>query len=182
MEDRKLLERYVDELLRWNKKYSLIGKSVEENIWNLHIPNSLEIIPYLSSEMVNLIVDIGSGNGLPSIPLAISLREKTFYLTEVNSKKLAFLTYVVKSLNLDNVKVIDINEGFFLAEKCLVVSRAFSDLTTIIKWSNKHLKNPLKFFIFKGKIESIKVELEHIDVKNYEIVSLKVGNLLIFER
>ncbi len=173
------MKQYVEELLLWNKNFNLIGRSTEEEIWNIHIEDSLEILPFLKKENYNTIVDIGSGGGLPAIPLSIMLPEKHFYLTEVNTKKLAFLTFVVKKLKL-NISVININEGFLLNEECLVLSRAFSSLKNIKKWEEKHLLNPVKTFVMKGRLEKIEDELDEAKIVNYEIIKLKKGHLVIF--
>lgn len=173
------IKQYVDELLLWNKNFNLIGRSTEEEIWNIHIEDSLEILPFVKKEKCNIIVDIGSGAGLPSIPLSIMLPEKKIYLTEVNTKKLAFLTFIVKKLKL-NISVININEGFLLYEECLVLSRAFSSLKNIKKWEEKHLLSPVKTFVMKGKLEKIEDELNEAKIENYEIIKLKKGHLVIF--
>ncbi|MEJ5285035.1 MAG: 16S rRNA (guanine(527)-N(7))-methyltransferase RsmG [Brevinematia bacterium] len=173
------MKQYVEELLLWNKNFNLIGRSTEEEIWNIHIEDSLEILPFLKKENYNTIVDIGSGGGLPAIPLSIMLPEKHFYLTEVNTKKLAFLTFVVKKLKL-NISVININEGFLLNEECLVLSRAFSSLKNIKKWEEKYLLNPVKTFVMKGRLEKIEDELDEAKIVSYEIIKLKKGHLVIF--
>ncbi len=174
------IKQYVEELLLWNKNFNLIGRSTEDEVWNIHIQDSLEIIPSIEKEKCNTIVDIGSGGGLPAIPVAIMLPQKIFYLTEVNTKKLAFLTFVTKKIKLLNIEVININEGFLLKEECLVSSRAFSKLKNIIKWEQKHLLNVVKTFVMKGQLEKIEDELREARIINYEIIKLKKGHLVIF--
>ncbi len=75
-----ILDEYLEELLLWNKSFNLIGKSTEKEIWKTHIENSLEILSFLENEDCPNVVDIGSGAGLPSIPLSIFLPKKIFYL------------------------------------------------------------------------------------------------------
>jgi len=177
----RILKNYIQELLVWNKKINLIGRSTEANLWEVHIENSLELLPFLNDEDCESIVDIGSGAGFPSIPLSIYLPGKRFFLTEVNQKKIAFLTYVKKILDLKNVEVININEGFYFSEECIVTSRAFSSLFEIKKWSERHLKMVRKFFVFKGEIEKIKNEIEQAKIKEYELKKIKMGYLVIFQ-
>jgi len=69
----RILKNYIQELLVWNKKINLIGRSTEANLWEVHIENSLELLPFLNDEDCESIVDIGSGAGFPSIPLSIFL-------------------------------------------------------------------------------------------------------------
>ena len=179
MEDKKLND-YVSELLLWNKNFNLIGRSTENDIWETHIENSLELLKFLKQDNCQNIIDIGSGAGLPSIPLAIFLNEKSFFLTETNLKKIAFLTFVAKKLKLNNIKVININEGFKMENECIVTSRAFATLTNILKWEKKHLQNVKKNFILKGREDNIKKELYEAKIENYEIFHLKKGNLVVF--
>ncbi len=178
-DDKEKLCIYVAELLKWNKSFNLIGKSTEEDIWKIHIEDSLSLLPYLEKENCINIVDIGCGAGLPSIPLSIMLPEKIFYLTEVNTKKLAFLTFITKKLNL-NTKVIDINNGFYLEEECIVISRAFSSIKNIIKWENTHLLKPVKTILLKGLKEKIEEELKEALVKEFDIIKSSKGNIIIF--
>ena len=180
MDKGKILKNYVEELLIWNKKINLIGRSTEANIWEIHVENSLELFPFLNNKEYQNIVDIGSGAGFPSLPLSIYLPEKRFILTEVDLKKIAFLTYVKKILDLKNVEVINVNEGFYFPEECIVISRAFSSLLDIRKWSERHLKEVRKFFVFKGEIEKIKNEIEQAKITEYELKRLKLGFLVIF--
>ena len=173
------LSIYVNELLSWNQSFNLIGKSTEKEIWKTHIENSLDILSNIKEEKSMDIIDIGSGAGLPGIPLAILLPEKKFYLTEVNSKKIAFLTFITKKLNL-NTEVININEGFLFKQECIVISRAFSTIKEIIKWEKKHLSNVLRSYLLKGQLEKIYFEIREANLEKYQIIKLKKGNLVIF--
>ena len=80
------LEKYKELLLKWNKTHNLISKKQAQNIED-HISDSLVI----SSLLKENIVDLGSGGGLPGIPLAITNPNKEFYLIESNTKKSSFL-------------------------------------------------------------------------------------------
>ena len=73
---------------------NLIGKSTEKEIWDVHITDSLELLAPLKADPSNIVVDIGSGGGLPAVPLSIMLTEKKFYLTYKTIFKLQIRTCI----------------------------------------------------------------------------------------
>ena len=97
-----LLEEYKTHLVAWNKTHNLISKKQAEKIDD-HIEDSLIISPLLHKN----IVDLGSGGGLPGIPLAITNPNKEFYLIESNTKKSSFLLHTTSRLGLENTSVIN---------------------------------------------------------------------------
>ena len=97
-----LLEKYKAHLVAWNKTHNLISKKQAQNIDD-HIVDSLIISPFLKKS----IVDLGSGGGLPGIPLAITNPNKEFYLIESNTKKSSFLLHTISRLGLKNTSVIN---------------------------------------------------------------------------
>ena len=97
-----LLAEYKAHLVAWNKIHNLISKKQAQNIDD-HIKDSLIISPFLKKS----IVDLGSGGGLPGIPLAITNPNKEFYLIESNTKKSSFLLHTISRLGLKNTSVIN---------------------------------------------------------------------------
>ena len=97
-----LLSEYKAHLISWNKTHNLISKKQALNIDD-HIADSLTISPFLKKS----IVDLGSGGGLPGIPLAITNPNKEFYLIESNTKKSSFLLHTISRLGLENISVIN---------------------------------------------------------------------------
>ena len=97
-----LLAEYKANLVAWNKTHNLISKKQVQNIDD-HIADSLIISPLLKKN----VVDLGSGGGLPGIPLAISNSDKEFYLIESNTKKSSFLLHTTTRLGLENTSVIN---------------------------------------------------------------------------
>ena len=97
-----LLEDYKAHLAAWNKTHNLMSKKQTQNIEE-HISDSLII----SSLLKENIVDLGSGGGLPGIPLAITNPTKEFYLIESNTKKSSFLLHTTSRLGLENTTVIN---------------------------------------------------------------------------
>ena len=97
-----LLTEYKALLVAWNNTHNLISKKQAQNIDD-HITDSLTISPFLKKS----IVDLGSGGGLPGIPLAITNPNKEFFLIESNSKKSSFLLHTTSRLGLKNTSVIN---------------------------------------------------------------------------
>lgn len=137
---------------------NLIGKSTEPEVWENHIQDSLALLPFLEKNPVKNVIDIGSGGGLPAIPLSIFLPEKLFILTEVDSKKLAFLEYAVKKLGL-NAEVKDLNREFVFQDETLITSRAFSEIKNILEWARLHTVNTHSYYLLKGRDEVVAQEL-----------------------
>ena len=99
----KLLD-FSKALIQWNKRTNLISKSDEGRVFSRHIVDSLSAISFLVG---NSIVDIGSGAGLPGLPLAIACPQKKFTLYERMKKRAHFMQFVIANLGIDNAQVIE---------------------------------------------------------------------------
>jgi 16S rRNA (guanine527-N7)-methyltransferase len=96
------LASFVTLLLRWNRVHNLTGVRGLDEILDRHLVESLALRPYLHGERV---ADVGSGGGLPGLPLAITSPERRFTLIESRVKRVAFLRHVAAALNLPNTTV-----------------------------------------------------------------------------
>ena len=99
----KLLD-FSKVLLQWNKRTNLISKSDERRVFSRHILDSLSATSFLVG---NSIVDIGSGAGLPGLPLAIASPHKKFTLCERMKKRAHFMQFAIANLGIDNAQVIE---------------------------------------------------------------------------
>ncbi len=99
----KLLD-FSKALLQWNKRTNLISKSDESRVFSRHIVDSLSATSFLVG---NSIFDIGSGAGLPGLPLAIACPHKNFTLCERIKKRAHFMRFVIANLGIDNAQVIE---------------------------------------------------------------------------
>ena len=137
---KKLLEDYETFLISWNRTHNLISKS-QTTFLKEHIQDSLAI----SSKLQRCLVDLGSGGGLPGIPIAIANPEKTVILVESNTKKSAFLLNATGRLGLKNTQVINERiekiDPSILPEQFDVVSRAVGSIKTNINLVSDLLKN-----------------------------------------
>ena len=147
----KLLH-YLHLIVKWNKHFNLSGITAIQEMVPLHLLDSLAISPYLEGERI---LDVGSGAGLPGIPLAIANPDKNFVLLDSNGKKTRFLFQVKVALELSNVEVIDARVEEYLStadtgEFSLITCRAFSSLSSIVKMIEKPLASGTKLLAMKG--------------------------------
>lgn len=181
------LEGYIKELMLFNAAYDLVGSENHGQIVVNHILDSLSawaLIMDLARERENgrqavaQIADIGSGGGLPGIPLAIALPQFQFVLVERMSKRCAFLENCAAVLNLRNVRVENLQaEQVEAASFDVATFRAFRPLDKkIIKTLLRTIKSDGILAAYKAKQESIATEMAAISsiVPEYKIEKLVV--------
>jgi len=107
------LGAYLELLLETNRRFNLTSVTDPEQAWVRHIGDSLSLVPYLVTAQATSAIDVGSGGGLPGLPLAIALSGAgagagvRFTLVEATGKKAVFLADAARALGLDNVTVIN---------------------------------------------------------------------------
>jgi 16S rRNA (guanine527-N7)-methyltransferase len=101
---RELLERYLDELYRWNDRVNLTSVP-GESAWGRHIEDSLSLLAAAPPPAGATVVDVGSGAGLPGIPMAVMRPDLRIMLMDSDVRKAGFLTHVAGLLELGNVRV-----------------------------------------------------------------------------
>lgn len=142
---------YTALLYKWNKTYNLTALREPSLAVTHHLLDSLAILPYLSQATVT-VLDVGSGGGLPGIPLAIARPELRLTLLDSNSKKTAFLQQAAIELGLSNVAThCGRVEQYQPAEKfSLIVSRAFAELSDFVTLSRPLLQADGRWLAMKG--------------------------------
>ena len=163
----KLLH-YLHLIVKWNKRFNLSGITSIQEMVPLHLLDSLAVSPFIEG---NKILDIGSGAGLPGIPLAVVNPDKNFVLLDSNGKKTRFLFQVKVALELENVEVVNarVDEYFERCQKdfSLITCRAFSSLTSIVKMSEKPLSVGTQLLAMKGVYPHEEIaELEQFNEAN----------------
>ncbi|WP_404359567.1 16S rRNA (guanine(527)-N(7))-methyltransferase RsmG [Methylotuvimicrobium sp. KM1] len=125
---------------KWNKAFNLTSIRDQEAMVSLHLLDSLAVLPYVTGQKV---IDIGTGAGLPGIPLAVCRPDKTFTLLDSNSKKTRFVQQAVLELKLTNVQVCHGRVEDFASEHLFdtVITRAFTNLPDMLKMTG-HLIAP----------------------------------------
>jgi 16S rRNA (guanine527-N7)-methyltransferase len=140
---------YLDLLNQWNKVINLTAIRDEKQSVLLHILDSLSIREYLHGERV---IDVGTGAGLPGIPLALTCPDKQFVLLDSNIKKTRFLRQVMYELQIKNVEVIHSRCEDFKPQHLFdsILSRAFASIKVMLE-STEHLLAPEgQFLAMKG--------------------------------
>ena len=173
-QQQKLLE-FVALLKKWNKVYNLTALHREEEMLRLHILDSLAVQPYVSGKRV---VDIGSGAGLPGIPLAIMNPDIHFTLVDSNGKKTRFITQAYAQLRLPNVDVVHGRCEEFQPTQLYdcVMARAFAAAPKAVELIGHLLADGGEMVLMKSK--QVAEELQQLpDIYDKRIESFTVPNL-----
>jgi 16S rRNA (guanine527-N7)-methyltransferase len=145
---REKLSSYVDQLIAWNRKINLISRKDEEHIWESHIIHSLSPLFVLEVPTDIRLLDLGTGGGLPGIPLAIVHWGLKVTLIDSIRKKTIAVEEMVRNLGLEHVRVVngraeDLADDVILRGSFeVVIARAVAPLADLIRWSRPFLAFP----------------------------------------
>lgn len=175
----KQLTQYISEIEMWNPRYGLVNASGDDLVVR-HILDSLSGVPVLSDRNISTLADVGSGAGLPGIPLAIMLPHVQVSLIERSGKRVRFLRNIQAVLNLKNLTVLeqdlkDVKEHFDL-----VTFRAFKPIEPgILDLLLNILQKEGYLAAFKGKMKNIKSETKLVGnlAKVQDLITLDVPGL-----
>lgn len=143
-----LLINYLYLLIKWNKAYNLTAVRKPLDMVNRHLLDSLSIVPYIQGKKI---IDVGSGPGLPGIPLAICYPELSVTTLDSNGKKTRFQQQVKTELALENLTIInDRVENCQFEPFDQVISRAFASIEDMINWTHQLCKKEGVFLAMKG--------------------------------
>jgi 16S rRNA (guanine527-N7)-methyltransferase len=162
----------------WNAKINVVSRKDFEHLYEHHILHSLAIAKVMKFKAGSDVVDLGTGGGFPGIPLAILFPDTKFTLVDSIGKKILVVNEVAQGIGLTNVKGIhgrieDVKNQKF----DFVISRAVAQLSELLRWSRKLLKNkhinilPNGWLLLKGGNlkEEIKVVAKQEYVEKYPI-------------
>jgi 16S rRNA (guanine527-N7)-methyltransferase len=174
------LAEYIDLLVKWNKAYNLTAIRDPEEMVVKHLLDSLAIVPHINQSPL---LDVGTGPGLPGIPLAITRPDLDITLLDSNGKKTRFLTQAKVSLGLDNVTVIHGRvEQAISSQKTdkrfqIVTSRAFASLSDMVTLARDTLAQDGRFVAMKGVIPDDEISDLPEWAKVEQIIPLEVPGL-----
>ena len=184
------LELFLQEMGRWNRVHNLTAIEGEKNSVRLHLIDSITVLPVMRQFLTQKspqIADLGSGGGLPAIPIAILQPEWHVTLIEAIRKKTAFLQHVRGKLGLKNIQVLServeavakSQPGQFDA----VISRAFTNLAHFLELSLPLLKPDGLVFAMKAKRAD--EELQDVCMDDWRLIAdepLQIPNLAVERR
>ena len=177
------LVSYMELTLKANESFNLTANDTKESFMIKNIIDSLLIVKNLDLDGKN-ILDLGSGAGLPGIPLAIYYKNTNFTLLEPLTKRANFLKEIAQKLGLKNVKVVNDRAEIFIKNAResydFVTSRAVSRLNILLELSIPFLKVGGKLIAYKGinYQEEINESKNALDLLSSKIIAIEEENLV----
>ncbi|GAA6205550.1 MULTISPECIES: 16S rRNA (guanine(527)-N(7))-methyltransferase RsmG [Thalassotalea] len=171
------LIQYVELLVKWNKAYNLTSVRDPHEMLVKHIMDSLAVGEVLEG---NHFIDVGTGPGLPGIPLAILFPERSFVLLDSLGKRITFLRQVVFQLKLANVTPLLSRVEKYQPEIPFdgVLSRAFASLEDMINWCKHLIDQNGRFYALKGQYPKDELTQLPNDVSLIKSHEITVPNLV----
>ncbi len=155
---RDQLVGYVNLLNKWNKAYNLTSVRNPEDMLVKHILDSIVVSEHLEGQRF---IDVGTGPGLPGIPLAIMNPDKNFHLLDSLGKRIRFIKQVLHELKIENVTTVQARVEEFQPEELFdgVLSRAFASVTDMVNWC-RHLPKSQdgRFYALKGQLHQSELD------------------------
>lgn len=175
-QQQKLLD-YIALIVKWNKVYNLTAVREPEAMIAHHLLDSLAVLPYLTG--VHRLIDVGSGAGLPGIPLAIARPDMKIALLDSNHKKTTFMRQVCMELGLTNAEVVcERVEQWQPQDKYdAVISRAYSELKEFVRLSAHLVAKGGKLYAMKGLYPVEEIAQLKASAKVDAVMSLTVPGL-----
>lgn len=175
-EQKKQLIDFVGMLNKWNKAYNLTSVRDPEAMLVRHIMDSLVVSKHLQGERF---IDVGTGPGLPGIPLAIMNPNKTFVLLDSLGKRIRFQKQVAFELGIRNISSVESRVEAYQAEQQFdgVLSRAFASIQDMLSWCHHLPAEHGLFYALKGQLNDEELQQMPSGFVIKEIIELKVPKL-----
>lgn len=177
----KLLD-YLNLLVKWNKVHNLTAVRDIGEMVTLHLLDSLAVLPHIQS---GRLLDVGSGAGLPGIPLALVRPDLDITLLDSVHKKSTFQRQAKAELGLNNLQVVCSRVEDFLPEQKFgqIISRAFSDLAEFVRLTEHLLADQGQWLAMKGVYpydEIAQLKEMSVDVLPLNVPGLEAQRHLVF--
>ena len=179
------LIQFVELLNKWNKVYNLTSVRKPQQMISRHLLDSLVMLPFFSQSESNIaikrVLDVGTGGGIPGIPLAICLPDIDFVLMDARGKKIRFIQAAIAQLGLKNVTAVHSRvEDYSLADEQgfeRIISRAFASLADMLTYCRHLITEQGVFLAMKGQIPEEEIAQLPEGFKIAEINQLDVAGL-----
>jgi 16S rRNA (guanine527-N7)-methyltransferase len=170
---------HVALLAKWNRTYNLTAIREPVKMVTHHLLDALAVLPHLPQRLGVRLLDVGSGGGVPGIPLAIARPDWTIVMVDSSRKKAAFLTQAAIELGLPNARAIAtrVEELDADAPFDAVISRAFSDLATFAACARAHLARGGRLYAMKGVLPRDEIAALPADIEVAGVHALRVPGL-----
>ena len=179
-----LIESYVDLVIKYNKLFNLTSFNERSDFYDLVLQSIsfADLIDSSCKDKSSAIYDMGSGNGIPSLPLSIVLKDRSFILVERSKKRAAFLNLCILKLNLSNrLKVLNVDLSSLKNTIKYAVSSALCQLNSIEKILYQSLQENSSVFLFKGPNFQNDVDnLKFFKKENAEVFSKDFSSKKLF--
>jgi 16S rRNA (guanine527-N7)-methyltransferase len=177
---------FVELLKKWNSTYNLTALRNDQDVISHHILDSLTLLPYV--ERARGLIDVGSGGGMPGIPVAIARPDLPVALLDANSKKTSFLQQAVIELGLSNVQVITERVEAMVGEQFdVITSRAFAELNDFVTITKQLMAKDGYWAAMKGvypyeEIERLPENVELVQVDKLSVPHLDAERHMVLVR
>lgn len=143
-----------------NDKVNLISRKDFENFYLHHIIHSLSITKFELIKDENNIIDLGTGGGLPGIPLAIYYNRKNFLLVDSIRKKISAIDKIINKINAKNISTLNNRAENLDIKADIIICRSVSSVVNLIQWTKRLLKDEGRLILLKGG--NVNKELKNI--------------------
>jgi len=175
-EQQQQLIRYVLMMHKWNKAYNLTSVREPRQMVIKHIVDSIVVAPFLDKTHY---IDVGTGPGLPGIPLAIMCPDKRFILLDSLGKRVRFMKQVAYELKIDNIQPVQSRVEDFIPDVQIdgVLSRAFASLKDMLHWCQHLVDSHGVFVALKGQLPTEELDELPLGYALLETIKLDVPGL-----
>lgn len=172
---------YLALLQKWNQAYNLTAITEFDKMVTHHVLDSLAIAPFVTGKNI---VDVGSGAGLPGIPLAIYFPDKQFTLIDSVGKKTRFLTQAARELGLKNVTALQIRAEEYLSKNSFdtMTARAVASVDELVQISDVLLQNDGQLLMMKSEVFPEDIQKYHLQYEKLQVPGLDAQRTLLIKR
>lgn len=121
----------------WNQKINVISRKDIDNVYDHHILHSMALAKFIQFKPESKVLDLGTGGGLPGIPMAILFPETSFTLIDGTGKKIMVVREIANNLGLKNVKPLHVRAEELKEKFEFVICRAVASLDKLVMWSER---------------------------------------------